>query len=301
MQGTSADHVNNTLSGMPSAGLMLLRAGLTRKVKTASPQLIPSSIAVRAILPNGQQLDQFREVCGFRDNGQLPITFPQVMATALQIKLMLAPEFPFNPMGVVHLRNQISQTRALLAHEALDFSVQTSPLRVTANGYEVDFVNDVSVAGEAVWQATSTVLIRRKLDGATSKPSAHLPGREYQHVEQWRIPSNRGRRYARASGDYNPIHLYTAAAKLLGFRRHIAHGMWSKSRCIAHLWNDDWNQPLHINAAFKLPIYLPATVTMMHEQEGRNIVFELRGPTGRRPHLVGNIVLGDPAAAHASR
>ncbi len=276
---------------------MLLRAGLVHKANTQSPQLTPASITVRGVLPNAKQLDKFREVCGFRDNGQLPITFPQVMSTALQIKLMLAPEFPFNPIGVVHLRNQINQTRVLRVDEALDFTVHTSPLRVTPNGYEVDFVNDVSVAGDPVWQAISTVLIRRKLATKQSAPRTHQPGREYKVVEQWRIPGNRGRRYARASGDFNPIHLYTASAKLLGFRRHIAHGMWSKSRCIAHLWNDEWDQPLRIRAAFKLPIYLPATVTMMHEQEGNLIPFELRGPTGRRPHLVGEIALGDTTSS----
>jgi hypothetical protein len=57
------------------------------------------------------------------------------------------------------------------------------------------------------------------------------------------------------------------------------------------LWDDDWQQPLQINTAFKLPIYLPAKVTIMYEQEGNSIPFEMRGPTGRRPHLVGEILL----------
>ena len=144
------------------------------------------------MVANAKQLARFREVCGFRENGQLPITFPQVMSTALQIKLMLEPEFPFNPIGVVHLRNQISQTRVLTEDEALDFNVATSPMRTTPTGYEVDFVNSVSVAGEQVWQAIATVLIRRKL--GTSKPAKreHQKGREYAHVETWGIPGNRG-------------------------------------------------------------------------------------------------------------
>ena len=280
-----------TLSKLPNAAFMLLRAGLVSKTKTDTPELVPSCVEVNGLVANAKQLARFREVCGFRENGQLPITFPQVMSTALQIKLMLEPEFPFNPIGVVHLRNEISQTRVLTEDEALDFNVATSPMRTTPTGYEVDFVNSVSVAGEQVWQAIATVLIRRKL--GTSKPAKreHQKGREYAHVETWGIPGNRGRRYAKASGDFNPIHLYTATAKMLGFRRHIAHGMWSKSRCIAHLWDDNWNQPLQINAAFKLPVYLPAKVTMMHEQEGDSIPFEMRGPTGRRPHVVGEINL----------
>ena len=43
--------------------------------------------------------------------------------------------------------------------------------------------------------------------------------------------------FAGASGDHNPIHLYPLTAKALGFPRQIAHGMWSKARCIAALEN----------------------------------------------------------------
>ena len=46
-----------------------------------------------------------------------------------------------------------------------------------------------------------------------------------------------GRRYAAVSGDRNPIHLYPLTAKALGFPRQIAHGMWSKARCVAALEN----------------------------------------------------------------
>ena len=44
-----------------------------------------------------------------------------------------------------------------------------------------------------------------------------------------------GRRYGAVSGDRNPIHLYPLTARLFGFRRAIAHGMWTKARCLAAL------------------------------------------------------------------
>ena len=51
----------------------------------------------------------------------------------------------------------------------------------------------------------------------------------------WRLPGDLGRRYAAVSGDHNPIHLYPLTAKAFGFPRQIAHGMWSKARCVAAL------------------------------------------------------------------
>ena len=50
---------------------------------------------------------------------------------------------------------------------------------------------------------------------------------------EWRLPGDLGRRYAAVSGDRNPIHLYALTAKAFGFPRQIAHGMWSKARCLA--------------------------------------------------------------------
>ncbi len=280
---------------------MLLRAAFVRKPTTADPNLTPSLLRAERVQANPQQLAKFREVCSFTDNGYLPISFPQIMSTALQIQLMLEAEFPFSPIGVVHVRNSIEQYRPIANDARIDLSVQTRPLEITPNGYEFSFLNQASVGGDVCWQSTATILVPRKLAVAKPAKREHKKGRDYDQVEQWRIPGNRGRRYAKASGDYNPIHLYTSTAKLLGFRRHIAHGMWSKSRCIADLWNDAWeeswedapNQVIKVDAAFKLPVYLPATVTMMSSQEGSTesveIPFELRGPTGRRPHLIGHL------------
>ena len=50
-----------------------------------------------------------------------------------------------------------------------------------------------------------------------------------------RFPSDLGRRYGSVSGDLNPIHLSDPTAKLFGFPRAIAHGMWTKARCLAAL------------------------------------------------------------------
>ena len=38
-------------------------------------------------------------------------------------------------------------------------------------------------------------------------------------------------------GDRNPIHLYPSTAKAFGFPRQIAHGMWTKARCVAAIEN----------------------------------------------------------------
>ena len=50
---------------------------------------------------------------------------------------------------------------------------------------------------------------------------------------RWRVPDDIGRRYAKVSGDVNPIHMSSLTAKALGFKRAIAHGMWVKAHALA--------------------------------------------------------------------
>ena len=72
----------------------------------------------------------------------------------------------------------------------------------------------------------------------------------------WRLPGDLGRRYAAVSGDGNPIHLYPLTAQALGFKRQIAHGMWTKARCVAALETGcPTRSPSRV--AFKKPVFLP--------------------------------------------
>ena len=284
--------IPQTINKVPSAGSMLLKAAFVRKSESETPQLTPSVVKVPNVTAYPKQLERFREVCGFADSQYLPITYPQIMSTALQIKLMLQPEFPFSPIGAVHLRNEISQLKQIGANQPLDFVVQTLPMRQTPNGYEIDFVSQALSENELLWQVVATVLVRRKLDVDAKPKKEHTAKASLEHTLQWELADDLGRRYARASGDYNPIHLYPYTANFLGFKRQIAHGMWSKSRCLAHLNPGGIKESVVVKAGFKLPVYLPTTVTMMHESHGSETQFELRGPTGRRPHLVGSLKTG---------
>lgn len=124
-------------------------------------------------------------------------------------------------------------------------------------------------------------------------PVAELPA-----LAQWQLPGDLGRRYGAASGDRNPIHLYPLTARLFGFPRAIAHGMWTVARCLAEAPRPDDVQG--VRADFRAPVLLPATVTYAADATG----FQLRG-TGR-VHLTGRILGGDgprpgPAAARDGR
>ena len=88
------------------------------------------------------------------------------------------------------------------------------------------------------------------------------------------------------SGDHNPIHLYPLTAKALGFNRQIAHGMWSKARCVAAIASrlpDD----VTVEVEFKKPIFLPGKVAFGSDIVADGIDFSLTNPKNGAPHLVG--------------
>jgi acyl dehydratase len=101
----------------------------------------------------------------------------------------------------------------------------------------------------------------------------------------WRVGPDTGRRYAAVSGDHNPIHTSRLGARLFGFARPIAHGMWTKARCLAAL---DGRLPdaYTVDVAFKLPILLPAKVGF---HAAPAWTFAVHDAKSGRPHLSGTV------------
>jgi acyl dehydratase len=145
-------------------------------------------------------------------------------------------------------------------------------------------VTTVHALGELVWESTSTYLRRGKGDPSastgTSFPDAPPTG------TVWRLPGDLGRKYAAVSGDHNPIHLYPLTAKALGFPRQIAHGMWSKARCVAALENR-LPDGVRVDVAFKKPILLPGSVAFGSTPVEGGFAFSLSSPRSGAPHLAG--------------
>jgi acyl dehydratase len=101
-----------------------------------------------------------------------------------------------------------------------------------------------------------------------------------------------GRRYARVSGDYNPIHLSNITAKLFGFDQAIIHGMWSKARCLAALQDQLPEAGYRVIVNFQKPLFLPSNVLFYSDKESENTSFSLFSESGQYAHLDG-LITGD--------
>ncbi len=235
-------------------------------------------------------LGKYRSICGFSDSEYLPITYPHVLASSIHLGVMTQKKFPLKLLGLVHVRNVISQHRKIRADETLDISVYVDGHREVHNGIEFDLMTSVMGSdGKLAWEEVSTILSRGKSKGGKKAKSATTPEPTYNNSTSWKVPANIGRRYGINAGDINPIHLSALSAKLFGFPRAIAHGMWSLARCAAEMESEMSLDNVKFSIAFKLPVFLPATVTLNYDIQGNKIIYALINEDGSKQHLTGEV------------
>ncbi len=94
--------------------------------------------------------------------------------------------------------------------------------------------------------------------------------------------------FAGVSGDFNPIHVHPLSARLFGFPRAIAHGMWTQARCLSGL-APRLPDAFSVEVAFRKPILLPAGVTFASGGGDAGMRFGVRDQRHGTPHLDGRV------------
>lgn len=273
----------------PAMPANFARAVWRARVKPGrQPRLPETGLRLNDVGPDARHLAAYRKVCGFSADGQLPVTYPHIHAFPLHMALMTGGDFPFPAMGLVHVRNGITQYRPIAEREQLNIKCYLGDLNQVEKGWEFTVFTIVSTSGERVWESESVNFFRGGGTGVKGKkdPPNPEPARDF---EQWKVPGDTGRRYGAVSGDRNPIHLYPLTAKLFGFKRQIAHGMWSKARCLAALQHKLPDTAFSVDVQFKLPMFIPATVKFEHTSVDGGLDFRLLARDGIKPHLAGQL------------
>ncbi|WP_375176549.1 MaoC/PaaZ C-terminal domain-containing protein [Marinobacter mobilis] len=270
------------------------RAVLPKNKDQGSVTLPALSANLIGVSTTGPKLTRYEQVCGFIPQNSVPMTWPHILAFPLQLKLLTDPKFPIPLLGLVHLRNSITQHRPIGRGERLDIEVRLDGEQQTDRGLEFDLVTECFAAGKKVWEETSTNLFRQSNGGTSagkksSGAKPELP--RYPNTLDIKAPENLGRRYGKVSGDLNLIHLHALTAKAFGFPRAIAHGMWSKAHVIALLEQQNgWQKgPVTVSCNFKKPLFLPGSAQLNWQERDNAWDYQLLNSKGDAPHLSGEI------------
>jgi hypothetical protein len=301
---------SRTLDSSPSilplyaraAAPMIPGASLLPFIPGGGGEIPDLDLKLEGVVADPAAVAAYAKACGFALRDRLPPTYPQVLAFPLQMAVMADGGFPFGAVGLVHVENRIEQRRRIGLGEELTIRVRPTKLAPHAKGQTFSLLTEVTVGKEKAWEGVSTMLHRGKGDDETAvdpaiqgKVQTSGGGNDFEALAadasasaEWKLGGDLGRRYAAVSGDRNPIHMHSLTAKPLGFPRAIAHGMWTKARCLAAL-DSRLPEAFAVDVRFRKPILLPARIEFAGAGAGDRIAFAVRDAKRQIPHLDGTV------------
>lgn len=289
-----------------------LRAALGSVAKQGprrtSPEVAgPSGIRRTATTtPSAGDVAQFSSVVGAPVRSEIPCTFLHAEAFGLSLDVMNDPRFPLPLIGLVHIRNVVTQHRPALVGEELDITVWAAEIRAHDKGTEAVIAAEFRVGDELILEERSHYLAKgKRVSGASeAQPRERTEFSAPLDQVRWQFTGADADAYARVSGDSNPIHLSTVAAKAFGFRSRIAHGMFTAAKALAaadvrrgfFTWEVDFASPVVLPAevAFALT---PGTGSAAEEAWDMAAWNRRSG----RPHMLGRILAHPAEHGHIRR
>lgn len=258
--------------------------------KPSGPAHLPSRLWTRTVRLDPDDYGPYARFCGFGPEQGVPMTWPYVLSFPLQMRLMLAQDFPYPAMGMVHLASHIRQESRLHASDTLRLICGTGRFHAHPKGQAFSLDIRAERDGATIWSATSFYLRRGAAGQGADLPSLSR-GKLDHKIETIEARLATARRYARLSGDANPIHTSEILARILGFPRPLAHGMWTKARALSALTEGRPVDAASAEVSFKNPLLMPSKAELYAVSSGAVCDFDCRSIDGARTFLLGRLSL----------
>jgi acyl dehydratase len=281
---------NRSFQSIPKPLGLFAKVALSTLKKNHFKALPQAEYSVDAIKIDRQHLTSYNAICGYPDLDTLPPLYLGILSMPLQLSLMVGEDFPFAILGIVHIRNTVEQFKPVNVSDTIALSTRFGEITPHEKGKSFTFISTAKVRGEVVWESVATYLARGKSEGVVPKSKTkelRLTKKASDLNEDFNLPEDLGRRYALVSGDFNLIHIHSVTAKAFGFKRAIAHGMWTKARSVAAL--GELPPAYFLDAQFKMPVFLPNKVHLHAQTVGKKTTFELTNAKDAKPHLFGTL------------
>ena len=236
-----------------------------------------------------------------RDGGPLvsPL-FPATWETVQAMELFAGLDRPLPMGGVVHLESELLPLRPLRVGDRLRCRVELERAEAVRKGLRLTLAaRSWNAAGDLCTQSTAVFLARSRTPAP--EPDGPRPPRPtgpegeppeaWEELVRWSLRGDAGRRYARASGDYNPIHLWPWTARPFGFRRPILHG-FATAAMVAHALAAErlGGDPAALTrrrVAFRAPVPLPSRIRLLLGESGGRRWFRVVDEGGEKVHAEG--------------
>ena len=268
--------------------------------------LVRAAIGSLPLIPRGDRLPEktltvddiaidranvaaYAAVTGLRYDDTVPLTYPFVLTYPTVMELVTGFDFPFAAVGAVHMENRITRYRPIAVTDTVGVSAHAENLREHRKGLLVDVISRVSVGTDPAWDQVTTFLHQQRtsLSGEPQpQPQTALklpPPSTILGITQRQI-----RRYASIGADHNPIHTSLLGAKVFGFPRPIAHGMFTAAAVLANI-EGQLPDAVSYHVKFGKPVFLPATLGLSIDRVQQGWDITLRDMAKGYPHLTGSV------------
>jgi hypothetical protein len=276
---------------LPSAIALNIGALRSSSKRPGVVEALPEVTYVRPrVVVDAKKVAAYAKVCGFSKAHGVPMLFPHMEAFPLAMMLFGSKRFPWPAMGLVHLGNSAKLLKRIKAGDELRIEMRTGELYAHDKGQVFTLHARALRGADVVWESTWTLLrLGVRNPKGTPYVSALVDDAPLSHQADFFAGAGIGRSYGRVSGDINPIHLSAITAKFLGFRKAIAHGMWTKARALSALMPREDVDQAEVIVEFKTPLFLPARASLWAARKEDGALFEVRNAKGDKPHVRGRV------------
>jgi len=281
----------------PSVGAFMLRSlvpGALRK----PPPFPPLRARWKGAWP-GTRLGQFLRLTDLGAERGLPLLYLQSFTFPLQMVILTHPSCPFPIWRLLQVRNRLVQHRVIPASAAVDAEAAIDAQRILEKGLELDIRVSVTMGGELAWEGLTTHFYGGHFgEPGPREPNAVSPPEGNVEVARWQTDHGGGLRFGGVTGDYNGLHLWSAYARLFGFRRAFHHPHAVIGQCLARL-PDQPNMPQRLDLWLKGPVYYDSDVVLTTTGEGDGAAFALTVRGSSRPALQGRWASASAVPRHS--
>ncbi len=236
------------------------------------------------------KFENYLKLFDFPSNNYLPISYPFVLTMPMQIQLFDHPSILINPLGFLHVSNNISQYKPIPKNEKLEAYCYIDSTRLAKKGLEITVKIIIKANSELIWECKSTYLKFSKKyrdeEGNGKKQFFFESYEKYDEEYSWHVSKKDAFSYARVSGDFNLIHLSKIFARITGLPKPIIHGMWSIGKCL-HYLNMNTKDTLYFYHTFKGPILLNTSCKLCIKNISNGKRFDLFAENNPRPCIQG--------------
>ncbi len=278
-------------SGRPSS-LKTIWMGMHKgNVRFNKNKVKPISMHWPDMTINKKHLKAYSDVCDISYSETPSLLYPLALIYPFNIRLISLENVPLVMFKMLNTHTTITSYRKICINEKHDLKCLLGDFRILEKGLEVDIQSSISSSGSVAWECTNTFYFRGKFSDSVENQQKyyHEKIKSPYNSFEWRLPDKNGLKFARISGDSNPLHYSRVYSKLMGFERDFAQPFLVSEKVIGLIDKKAENRPVRIDLFYKGQVYYGKMQTIKSIDTGMATSFEVFCEGNERPSIHGCI------------